>query len=355
MNITYFWADLPEEKNTSFWRAIIPHNAMLKAGHQSTLVHISHLDQNTPQAFNACSQADIIVIERNLWGGVINAIVYWKSKGKTIIANFDDAYQLMTHTNSSYKWWYEGLAIGKDKDGKDIKMFMKPLPIDQFKAGLSLCDAIITPSQVLCDDWSYLSPAYLVPNYFNTERYVPVVDKEKIIGWGGSLSHFQSFERSGVRQALQLICKKYKDVKVMIVGDKRIFDLVDLPLEQKLFNNYVPFEQWPALVAKFAIGLAPLRGEYDQRRSWIKPLEYSLLRIPWIASESQAYSMLEGTFVKNTVDDWYSAIEDKLLNSGKLPGFTQVNKAEKFAREQDVSLHVDEMVNLFQRIRDGRQ
>jgi hypothetical protein len=280
-------------------------------------------------------------------------INYWKVRGKVIIGCFDDAYQIIPETNASYKYWHNG-DITLIRDGKEEPGIMFPHPMDQFAWGLKSVHAIYTPSKQLCKDWESIVPAYYNPNRFENEKYIDI-EKPKhegiIIGWGGSLSHYQSFNDSGILDVLRTIFLKYKYLKLMIVGDKRVYDLIKIPEEQKVFQNYVPYDQWPRVVANFDIGLAPLAGEYDKRRSWIKPLEYMLEKIPWIASDNTSYDDIKqyGTVVKNYPEKWKEALLDNILNLEAKRDIAK-GKPFDFAASTDVNANVDKTLVLFKEI-----
>ena len=75
-------------------------------------------------------------------------------------------------------------------------------------------------------------------------------------------------------------------------------------------------EQWPGIVMHFDIGVAPLSGPYDQRRSWIKGIEYLLGGIPWVATTGEPYGDIAdlGTLVPNGVEAWEDALESKIIH-----------------------------------------
>jgi hypothetical protein len=102
------------------------------------------------------------------------------------------------------------------------------------------------------------------------------------------------------------------NVKIMICGDQRVYKSIPVPEDQKIFQPWVPAAQWPYQLANFDIGLAPLCGSYDQRRSWIKVLEYLIMKIPWVASEGPAYHGLRtyGWLVPNNTSAWERILFD---------------------------------------------
>jgi glycosyltransferase involved in cell wall biosynthesis len=313
MNIVYVHADTPAEWNSSEWRCAIPARAINRTGrHSAELLDISDFALNTQQARQVCGAADVIVVQRKLFGPVLAAIQHWKARDKVVIVDFDDAYDLMPPDNPSYAYWHEGLIQRPGQAPERVE----PTPLTQFKWGLRLVDGVTVPSRRLLDDWAPYANVHYLPNFIELENYQNVSSNPHegiIIGWGGSATHLLSFTKSGILPALQNVCQARPQVKVMVCGhDYRVFDSLPLPLEQKVQQPWVPYAQWSQVLSLFDIGLAPLAGPYDQRRSWIKVLEYMVMKIPWIASEGPAYyeQRSYGWVVKNNVKAWERVLLD---------------------------------------------
>ncbi|MCB9134664.1 MAG: glycosyltransferase [Anaerolineales bacterium] len=314
MKIVYVFADSPEEWNCSEWRCAVPARAINRVGmHTATLLSLVEFARLSPEAEQVCAPADVIVVQRNLIGPVLAAIQHWKARDKVIIADFDDAYDLMPASNPSYAYWVEGRrAVGTNGGWERID----PPPLMQFKWGLRLVHAATTPSKRLAGDWEGYAKMLYLPNYIDLDLYQNFTSEPHegvVIGWGGSVSHLQSFTGSRVMQALQRVCRVRPQVKVMICGnDQRIFEQLPLPAAQKVLQPWVPHAAWPRVLSQFDIGLAPLDGAYDERRSWIKVLEYMVMKIPWVASEGPPYQEFReyGWLVKNTVSAWERVLLD---------------------------------------------
>jgi hypothetical protein len=357
MRVCYVYADMPYEKNTSVWRCFIPARAINRIdGNRAFLIHVNDFMTNTVECNAVCELSDIIIVERNFRDDALKAMAFWKAKGKTIVANFDDAYQLMNPNNVAYPYWYFGRYDVQYSDGRKETKHLKPIPLEQFKTGLKIAHAIITPSKILCEDWQKYGKAYHVPNWFEGVKYIKEPERKPgdriVIGWGGSMSHYQSFEQSGVTRALKEVCKNNKNVAVMICGDQRILKLLRISEDQLIFQPYVSFEEWPGVLNKFDIGLAPLCGEYDQRRSWIKPLEYMLMKKPWIGSVGAAYKDIDqlGHLTNNNNLSWERMINYLIKFMAEQNEVDLRNRAYQFACNQDINLHVGEMLELFQTI-----
>jgi len=102
----------------------------------------------------------------------------------------------------------------------------------------------------------------------------------------------------------------------MICGnDNRIYEQLPVPAENKLFQPGVMPQNWPKIVQTFDIGVAPLFGPYDQRRSWIKGLEYLLAGVPWIATGGEPYTDIKqlGVLVPvGNTEAWTTALTAKI-------------------------------------------
>jgi len=354
MKIVYVYADTEEEWNSSEWRCAIPARALNRTNrHQAHLLGIEEFARQTTAANQLCDWADIIVIQRNLFGPVLGAMQYWKARDKTLVVDFDDAYQLMHPSNLNYSFWLQGISR------QPGKLVMDPPPLNQFKWGLRMAHAGVTPSKRLCDDWKAFNDIVYLPNYIELQHYQNNAAEAHdgiIIGWGGSISHLQSFQDSGVIPALKKVCRARPNVKVMVCGnDARVIESIPVSARQKLFHPWVPYQQWPSVLAKFDIGLAPLSGEYDERRSWIKVLEYMVMKIPWVASDYPPYQDFRkhGWLVNNQPDAWERVLLDMVDH---LADYKQEAAHEPYL--MGLSLSIDENIenvasiysNIFERV-----
>lgn len=320
MNVVYVYADKPgplplnsEEWSCSERRCAVLARALRRGRrHTATLVSLQAFVANPPEVQAACGAADIILVQRMLLLPVMTAILHWKARGKVVAADFDDAYDLMPPTDLSYRYWGQGEL--SHPDGRVEKL--EPPPLVQFKWGLRLVDAATVPSKRLADDWQAYTSVHYLPNYIDLDKFrniAPQPHDGVIIGWGGSLSHWQSFTASGLAAALQRICQARPQVKVAIhTSDPRVLDRLPIPPEQIILAPCVPYARWPGQLAQFDIGLAPLFGAYDDRRSWTSVLEYLVMKIPWVASDSPAYDELRpyGWLVKHMPGAWERLLLD---------------------------------------------
>lgn len=353
MRVLFCYADYPNEWNTSEWRCIIPADSINRLeGHRASLVHIDGLSSQSPTVISLMRWADVVVIERNFWGPVINAVRSLKQLGKLVIADFDDNYGMMTAMNPAARHWVQNLH--RSQDGSN--MIYGPGFLNEWKACLREFHAYHTPSKVLTSDWQGLnSRGYVVNNHpdynwpsWNSRNLKPSIPL--IVGWGGGQSHYESFSDSKVITALHRLCEQHPGIQVgLITADQRLPKLLGLPPTRFFHHRGVPLHLWPALVTVFDIGFVPLAGAYDDRRSHLKVLELGARGIPWVAIDRPPYyGCPGGILIKDETDAWVENLS-KLITDKKLRKKLG-REGRKWARNQSIEKNVHERLGLYKEL-----
>lgn len=358
MNVTFVSADGPNEWNSAQWRSAIPFAAFNRTRrHHAYLMDMQHFATHAQFAENMCIEADVIVLQRGAMPPAWDAVRYWRQQGKIVIADIDDGYIQLPEHHPAFPFWHRGITAGP---GGQPMPLPRPAILDMAD-GLRQVDGLTSPNHLILADWAKqtgVKTAFL-PNFPDLRVYqarrtrAPADDGTTWVSWGGSASHLQSFTESGILYALARVLSMRPATRLVYCGsDPRPLDAVPLKSGQKIGLTWRPYRAWPALLVNFDIGLIPLAGEFDARRSWIKALECSFMGVPWIASKSPAYEGLEeyGVFVDNTPDAWAAALAD-MIDHG--PDETRMRRARKWAAEQDIDDHVDRMANIYRSFGEG--
>lgn len=311
MNILYVWSDIPAEYNSSWHRCHAPGHALRRAGERVEFVHNLECERKEPEAAAKVDRADLIIFQRNVFGASLGCIMDWVSSGKRVVIDLDDAYEFMDGATGSPTWklWRLGLA---EHDGKQYQFI--PTALEQLRIGVSLTERVSSPSPVICEDWSKRAAAYYVPNYIDLRVYQrrPVLHKEPgavYIGWGGSLGHMRAWQESGVVQALERIAREYKQVRYVVTGENALKRARIAP-SRVIELPWRSYAQYPDFLSMLDIGLIPLAGEYDARRSCLKSLEYTAMGLPWVGSDVEPNrELVTGALVENTSGGWYRALK----------------------------------------------
>ncbi len=240
-------------------------------------------------------------------------------------------------------------------------------------------DALTSPSRVILADWAHILPGYHMPNWTRRAWYAPLIQKpvgavditfenkmvdgnvtlsgqdrsdsagQFILGWGGSISHVDSWIYSGIIEALDRLFEKWPTLKLKFCGHETRLDYIFNRWGERVIKQPgVKPEHWPAVVSTFDVGLAPLDlrplepwregapvASYDERRSWLKGVEYLSAGVPWVGSDSRTYEDLRrwGTLVANTPEAWFAALDHKLT-------YLEAEKAMAWDRRRWALRHV---------------
>ena len=351
MKIIYVYADSPSEWNCSQWRSLTPSDAINKKGDglEAKLIHVSgFFDFLNPAIQDLVAPASVIVFQRNLVDQAsFDSMEYWQGMGKPVLVDLDDAYHILPQSNPAHSFWI-------DKDNGDALV--------QLEDGLRRSNGLIAPNRLLLSDWGHVAKGYYLPNYAEAKWWENLPSREEmkkelgidpgktVIGWGGSVSHYDSWWGSGIREASIRVANRHPEVLWMICGnDPRIVSQLPISNLQKKLQPGVDPSLWPRIVKSFDVGLAPLFGPYDQRRSWIKGLEYLLAGVPWIATRGEPYRDIAdfGVMISNGVNEWEMAIEDTLSH---LP---QLQEASKEKEQMATVWYAENQVDNFKKLFDN--
>lgn len=299
------------EWNCSEWRVAIPMRTINASKDHSAVAinweHFGHFER--PEVQDVVMSGDLIIYQRNLFSEpYFSAVEYFCGLGRPVILDLDDAYPILPWSNPAHAFWIQNARN------------LDPPPLEGLEIGVQLVDAVSSPSKVICQDWAHLKTPVWVPNFPQGAWYEDLPGKGEefkdriVIGWGGSVSHYDSFWLSGVRQALENICRRRPEVVFKFCGnDGRVYLQLPVGMGQKVWQKGVPPSKWPQVISTFDIGLAPLDlvGPYDARRSWIKAIEYLLAKVPWVASDGPPYADVRrhGRCVGNSPAEWEEALE----------------------------------------------
>jgi len=348
LNVVMFYADQEKEWNCSQHLIQEPRDALNRAGHNAQSFPLSSFLSQTFQAHVACRESDIIIIERNILGTIPNEILNWQAKGKPVVVRFDDYYQGLPTTHVIYRHWHEGYI--HDEAGNLQVVSMKP--VDQLRIGMRLVDAALLTSPALVQAWQAYAPCYLVPNYLNPARYKGAEKKPHEglwIGWGGSVSHFETIQNCGVVPGIKRVMSVHPEAKLIVqTSDPRIEKLFHIPAEQKVYQEWVPYEQWKDSLQQFDISLATVYDYYDTHRSLLHISEPLMLDspVPVIASNAEPYAGYGqyAHLVPNTAQGWERGILQAVEH---LDEYRQQAKevGQPWAESLSIDKNIDHWVN----------
>lgn len=304
-------------------------NKVCEGKHEARLLPImDFMNYGHPAVNGFVGHFDVLIVQRNLFTPEVWAACdYWRALGKLVCADLDDDYPRLTAQNPACKFWVEDVNKVEEKAGV--------LPTKGLEEGLRHVDVLLSPSHMILKDWSDVVKGQYWPNYAFGAWYegieqkpMPADDEPIIVGWGGSVSHFDAWWFSGMREVMVPLAERFPQVRWKICGnDWRLVGWLkeNMPEEMWFHQPGVPPQEWPKQVASFDVGVAPLCGAqakqaetYDNRRSWLKAVEYLLCGVPWVGSLGPVYKELNevGGFCvqENTAHAWLEALSCVIKN-----------------------------------------
>jgi glycosyltransferase involved in cell wall biosynthesis len=347
-----FISSLPEnQQQLPQWRGMLLAQAIQKTRHATaTVVDYSAMFRPDNSAQMACANADIVIIQANSHPAVLAAIQHWKTKGKTVVLDLGPDCLALPETTSANRtppWLSGGLEAGA-------------YLTDMIQWGLRLVDAVITPSHRLIEDIRGLANAILIPDYIDLENFLslgPAPHDGIVIGWKNSSFDASGVLATGLKSALEHICKVRPQVRIEIFGgDPAVARQLALPPEVQSFYPLDNPGEWPARLSGVDIGLAPLSGNLDERRGWSDVLEFMAMKIPWVASHGPAYYELRpyGWIIENNASTWERVLLDVIDH---LSAYAEEALSEPylFAISQGIEENVEAVLSAFTDIQNVSQ
>ncbi len=177
--------------------------------------------------------------------------------------------------------------------------------VNRYRRTMQLCDAVITTTEALAGELSgYMKEVFVNRNTASgtmialSEKARKEKAKLKEAGktvtlgyFSGSITHNDDVEL--VLPVLVSLLKRYKQLRLLLVGE------LDLPSEleayrgQVLFRKFVDWTHLPSLIAEADINLVPLRDTiFNAAKSENKWVEASLVGVPTVASRVGALAQM---------------------------------------------------------------
>jgi glycosyltransferase involved in cell wall biosynthesis len=230
-----------------------------------------------------------------------------------IVVDVDDFYEGLSETNLAYQ------NTDPEKHPENNR--------EHYWAIIDMADAIITSTQFLYDYYTKekgMKNVYLVRNAIDIDRWRKKQDYSRwlpTVGWVGAIPW-----RSGDLETMNPFLGKFLEKNRLSFHHSGhikelnldVTDLAGIPKSVKFTNEPRKIlSKYPEMFRKIDIGLVPLNNlPFNHAKSTIKGLEYTAAGVPFIASWSPEYELLEsqgvGRVARNQ-EEWEHHLNE-LLN-----------------------------------------
>ena len=274
-----------DETGCGSYRMIWPAEVLKKQGHDVVIVRpherTAHfrgvLDSTGTYLVDVLipEDADVIVLQRITHKHLIDAIKVIRSKGVAVVVDMDDDLAAIDPRNPAFMTLHS--RHGQDRDHNWMNT----------QRSCEAASFVVVSSDALLPRYAPHGRGVVIENHV-PERYlrIPRVD-DTIIGWGGSThSHPGDLQVVGSGVAALMDETTY----LQIGPADGIQQALRLDFEPAFTGPLKIHDEWPKGLAKLGIGIAPLEDtRFNAAKSYLKPLEYSALGIPWVASPRAEY------------------------------------------------------------------
>lgn len=293
---------------------------------------------------------DVIVFKLIMLKTVAEKVEEAQASGQKIVVDIDDWFEGLEKTNLAYS------MTDPEKNPDNNR--------DHYMKIIDNADAIITSTPFLYDFYTKeknMNNVYLVRNGIDIDRWTPHKDHAgamPTIGWVGATPW-----RSRDLESIAPFFGSYMEKSRLrfhhsgnIINAPKAKDQLGLPKSVKTsYEPMKPINTYPELFRKFDIGIVPLNNvKFNYAKSGIKGLEYSAAGIPFVASYSPEYKLLEEQGigrVANNTQEWIghlSELEDPKIRKEDIErNFENVKKYQSMeVRGHDWNNVMHEIIKL---------
>jgi len=278
-------------------------------------------------------QYDMIIVKQIDNATSAQALIHWANKNRCILVqDFDDNMLVVRDDQPASKMGYTKGGQRRAYAG----------------AMMSLADALIVSTAPLKDYFGTFikemfgddMDIYVFPNYNDVKDWKYKLSeknpKKIVIGWAGSITH--DADLGLVMPVLGKILDKYDNVHLELVGGVTQGALAFLTKtwsmkakdKLKIKLGVPAWHKYPELIMqqKWDIAIAPLiDDDFNRGKSHIKWMEYSMAKLPVIASKVYPYFMPingeniivhgETGMLASTEEEWEQALETLITDKDK--------------------------------------
>ena len=298
----------------SYYRLTAPQKAVNSLGHEW-----DYFGNKQDNNFNNSLKGYDLVISKHIDNphSAKNLKVACQKNKIPLVFDLDDDLFSVRTDNPAYDAGY--------KQGEMKRAYMA--------TNLSFADAFFVSTEPLKDSYhnTYKDifdidiPTFVLPNYIDPDLWQfdsKVNCHNPVIGYHGSVTHDSDLKI--VLPVIDKLMDKHKKLRMELVGSVRkesiekLFDGIKNKKRFRIIKGTPAYDSFPQFIMsmKWDIGIAPLIDDaFNRGKSHIKYMEYSMKKIPTVASDVYPYTNnAPGALLCSTTDDWYETLDRLLKN-----------------------------------------
>ena len=344
MKVTYF---KQSDNGCDYYRAILPMTACKQAGAFESVAERSPSNIAFDSSENLAKlmedlKSDVFLLPRLMSQTFIRDIRTKIDEFKEdvrIVVDFDDNVFEVSPLSSHYQdYGTEEVRIRLPngdikelwKDGFNIDLKKNRERLDTIKFCLESVDMVTTTTEILGNVLrNYNENIRILPNCVDLSRWrkLPLKETDEIkLFWSGGWSHYEDWFL--IRDVIPEVMRRYKNVKMVVMGFDFFAKVNDLPRERFEFHDWEHVQAYPLQCSIISpdISIIPLRDtNFNRCKSSIKWVEMAAMGVPSVVSFVSPYMEMgplsqkdNAVFIQNNDKDaWIEGIS-RLVEDAEL-------------------------------------
>lgn len=276
-------------------------------------------------------QCDVIVLQRPTHRLYAQAVPFYQREGVRVVIEIDDDLAHVPARNEMF-------GRGHPRHSKDDNYHW-------LSRACRAADAVVCTTTKLAEMYGQ-QRARIVPNYvparYRTFRQEPHPGPVRV-GWAGNMEvHHGDLEAAGrgVARALE-----GTDATFVLVGapEQLAHARAELamPAARSAATGWFELTDYPQGLALLDVGLVPLApGVFNEAKSWLKGLEYAMVGVPFVASDTEPYRALHQHglgLIAAKPKHWTRAVRQLVTDAS----FRQDQADAAFAKSESLTLEAN--------------
>ena len=376
MKVTYF---KQSDNGCDYYRAILPMTACKQAGAFESVAERSPSNIAFDSSENLAKlmedlKSDVFLLPRLMSQTFIRDIRTKIDEFKEdvrIVVDFDDNVFEVSPLSSHYQdYGTEEVRIRLPngdikelwKDGFNIDLKKNRERLDTIKFCLESVDMVTTTTEILGNVLrNYNENIRILPNCVDLSRWrkLPLKETDEIkLFWSGGWSHYEDWFL--IRDVIPEVMRRYKNVKMVVMGFDFFAKVNDLPRERFEFHDWEHVQAYPLQCSIISpdISIIPLRDtNFNRCKSSIKWVEMAAMGVPSVVSFVSPYMEMgplsqkdNAVFIQNNDKDaWIEGIS-RLVEDAELRKEITKNARQTVLENFDIGTQYGKWVSAYEEV-----
>jgi hypothetical protein len=254
------------------------------------------------------ADCEAVVLQRTTNRFMANAVKVMRAEGIAVVIDIDDDLAAIDPNNPAFDALHPRSEGTVGANGEVSHHSWAHLTTACRDATLV---TVTTPA--LLKRYAWHGRGRVIPNYLADHYYGVEHTDSAVIGWPATLVSHPG-DPADVGNAIARLVNLDGATFTVTANPTGVARAFGLSGEVEGKWDQTTVDEWPAVVARLGIGIAPLVDtRFNHGKSWLKPLEMSAVGVPWVGSPRAEYQRLHDLgagWLADSPKQWYRLLRD---------------------------------------------